>query len=192
MAYHNMPDGFCVPGQDSHCCPSKTGVSQKPCGVRLCCWMVETPQGMKERPVSVLASADSAGVVVLSICGVYRLITIDLRVHRKPTKGKGRASGGVDSPRQRRSRRSPGQDGAGFSGLTESEVDIDGTGPALRPLQLTVSADLSVLTALVEFDGQVELIQVTKLSGTYRTLARLQQHTWYLLVNRRASCATAQ
>ncbi|CAM9112102.1 unnamed protein product [Ectocarpus sp. 12 AP-2014] len=119
-------------------------------------------QGMKERPVSVLASADSAGVVVLSICGAYRLITIDLRAHRKPTKGKGRASGGgrVDSPRQRRSRRSPGQDGAGFSGLTENEVDFDGTGPALRPLQLTLSADLSVLTALVEFDGQVELIQV--------------------------------
>lgn len=118
--------------------------------------------------MSVLASADTGGVVVLSVCGAYRLITIDLRAHRKPAKGKGRASmsgrvspGKVDSPRQRRSRRSPGQDGAGLSGLRDSGGDIDGTGPGLRPLQLTLSADLSLLAALVEVDGHVELIQVT-------------------------------
>lgn len=116
---------------------------------------------MKERPVSVLASADAAGVVVLSICGAYRLITIDLKAHRKPAKGKGRASPGkVDSPRQRRSRRSPGKDGAGFSRLAEGDGDNDGMGPGLRPLQLSLSADLSLLTALVEVDGHVELIQV--------------------------------
>ena len=33
-------------------------------------------------------------------------------------------------------------------------------GPGLRPLQLALSADLSLLTALVEVDGHVELIQV--------------------------------
>eukprot|EP00903_Cladosiphon_okamuranus_P017455 g16077.t1 len=122
-------------------------------------------QGMKERPVSVLASADAAGVVVLSICGAYRLITIDLRTHRKPAKGKGLASmrgraspGNVDSPRQRRSRRSPGKDGAGFTGRAEGDGNHDAMG--LRPLQLTLSADLSLLTALVEVDGHVELIQV--------------------------------
>lgn len=122
---------------------------------------------MKERPVSVLASADAAGVVVLSICGAYRLITIDLRAHRKPAKGKGRASmggraspGKVDSPRQRRSRRSPGQDSTGCAGLAEGDGDNDIMGPGLRPLQLTLSADLSLMTALVEVDGHVELIQV--------------------------------
>lgn len=117
--------------------------------------------------MSVLASADTAGIVVLSVCGAYRLITIDLRAHRKRAKGKGRASmsgraspSKVDSPRQRRSRRSPGQDGPGFTGVNESDGDIDGTGPGLRPLQLTLNADLSLLTALVEVDGHVELIQV--------------------------------
>lgn len=112
---------------------------------------------------------------MLSVCGAYRLITIDLRAHRKPAKGKGRASAGgrvspgkVDSPRQRRYRRSPGQDGAGLSGLRDSDGDVDGTGPGLRPLQLTLSADLSLLAALVEVDGQVELIQVMayKYSGS--------------------------
>eukprot|EP00752_Nemacystus_decipiens_P013482 g11941.t1 len=124
-------------------------------------------QSMKERPVSVLASADAAGVVVLSICGAYRLITIDLRAHRKPAKSKERASmggraspGKVDSPRQRRSRRSPGQDCATFTSLAEGDGDNDIIGPGLRPLQLTLSADLSLLTALVEVDGHVELIQV--------------------------------
>lgn len=128
---------------------------------------VVLPQGMKERPVSVLASADTAGVVVLSICGAYRLITIDLRAHRKSAKGKGRASmggraspGKVDSPRQRRSRRSLGQESAGYTGLAEVDGGNDAMGPGLRPLQLTLSADLSLLTALVEVDGHVELIQV--------------------------------
>ena len=129
------------------------------------------PQGMKERPVSVLASADTAGVVVLSVCGAYRLITIDLRAHRKPAKGKGRTSLGgraspaKDSPRQRRSRRSSGPDSPGFSGVSETDGDIDGTGPGLRPLQLTLSADLSLLTALVEVDGHVELIQVMRFAN---------------------------
>ena len=126
---------------------------------------------MKERPVSVLASADASGVVVLSICGAYRLITIDLRAHRKPAKGRGRASTGgraspgkVDSsPRQRRSRRSPGQDGAGSAGLAESDGDNGAMGQGLRPLQLALSADLSLLTVLVEVDGHVELIQVITL-----------------------------
>lgn len=121
--------------------------------------------------MSVLASADAAGVVVLSVCGAYRLITIDLRAHRKPAKGKGRrvsmggraSPGKVDSPRRRPSRRSPGQDGAGFTGLAEGDGDLDGMGPGLRPLQLTLSADLSLLAALVEVDGHVELIQVMAL-----------------------------
>ena len=134
----------------------------------LCLRLVVLPQGMQERPVSVLASADATGVVVLSICGAYRLITIDLRSHRAiDEKGKGRGSVGsrpsppkADSPRQRRSRRSPGQDGVGFTGLAEGDGDGDTMGPGLRPLQLALSADLSLLTALVEVDGHVELIQV--------------------------------
>lgn len=138
-------------------------------------------QGMKDRPVSVLASADAGGVVVLSVCGAYRLITIDLRAHRKPAKGKGRASmggwvspGKVDSPRQRRSRRSPGQDSAGISGQRDSDGDFDGAGPLLRPLQLTLSADLSLLAALVEVDGYVELIQVTWRQTSVRAKAAQQ------------------
>lgn len=135
-----------------------------------CLRSVVLPQGMKERPVSVLASADAAGVVVLSICGAYRLITIDLRAHRAvDEKGKGRGSVGSrsspakpDSPRQRRSRRSPGQDGAGGAGLTESDGDGDGDGAeqGVRPLQLTLSSDLSLLSALIEVDGHIELVQV--------------------------------
>lgn len=121
---------------------------------------------MKERPVSVLASADATGVVVLSICGAYRLVTIDLRSHRAvDEKGKGRASvGSADSPRQRRSRRSPGQDGVGGAGLTESDGDGNGDGAeqGVRPLQLTLSSDLSLLSALIEVDGHIELVQVKK------------------------------
>lgn len=127
---------------------------------------------MKERPVSVLASADAAGVVVLSICGAYRLITIDLRSHRAaPEKGKGRGSVGswpsppkVNSPRQRRARRSPVQDAVGGVGVTESDGDGDGHGDdaeqGVRPLQLTLSSDLSLLSALIEVDGHIELVQV--------------------------------
>lgn len=139
-----------------------------------CLRLVELPQGMKERPVSVLASADAAGVVVLSICGAYRLITIDLRSHRTVAgKGKGGAFPGgrlspskVDSPRQRRPRRSSGLDTVGAAGSTESDGDADGAGPGVRPLQLTLSADLSLLSALVEVDGHIELIQVMLVGGT--------------------------
>ena len=136
----------------------------------LCLRLVVLPQGMQERPVSVLASADATGVVVLSICGAYRLITIDLRSHRAiDEKGKGRGSVGsrpsppkADSPRQRRSRRSPGQDGLGGAGLTESDGDGDGDGAeqGVRPLQLTLSSDLSLLSALIEVDGHIALVQV--------------------------------
>lgn len=123
---------------------------------------------MNERPVSVLASADASGVVVLSICGAYQLITIDLRSHRGrgQRKGKGRGSSGgrhtppkVDSPARRRSRTSPGQSPVAGVGAP-SDGDADGLGSAVRPLQLTLSADLSLLSALVDVDGQIELIQV--------------------------------
>lgn len=115
--------------------------------------------------MSVLASADAKGVVVLSICGAYRLITIDLRVHRtSSSKGKGRGSMGgrispsrVDSPGQRR-RRSPGHC---VAGMVDSDGDGDDLRPDVRPLQLTLSADLSLLSALVEVEGHVELIQAS-------------------------------
>lgn len=128
-------------------------------------------QGMRERPVSVLASADASGVVILSICGAYRLITIDLRAHRSSGDPKGKerspAAGGrsatpnADSPSKGRSRKShsPGSGTkAGAGAAKETSGDI--SGKALRPLQLTLSADLSLLSALVEVDGYIELIQV--------------------------------
>lgn len=130
-------------------------------------------QGIKERPVSVLASADTSGVVVLSVCGAYRLITIDLKSHKARTstpKGKGRASPGgrvspstLDSPVQGSKRRSSAQNRRSSVGwLLESGKDLDGMDqPVLRPLQLTLSADLSLLSAIVEVDGNIELIQVT-------------------------------
>lgn len=127
-------------------------------------------QGMRERPVSVLASADASGAVILSICGAYRLITIDLRAHRSgDPKGKGRspsagdrsATPKVDSPSKERSRKShsPGSGPKAGAGAAK-ETDGDILGKALRPLQLTLSADLSLLSALVEVDGHIELIQV--------------------------------
>lgn len=128
------------------------------------------PEGMKERPVSVLASADASGVVVLSICGAYRLITVNLRSHRAvSSKGKGRGSSSgrltppkADSPRHRRFRRSSGHgaSGSGAASLTESDGNGDVSGPGVRPLQLSLSADLSILSALVEVEGHIELIQV--------------------------------
>lgn len=130
-------------------------------------------QGIKERPVSVLASADTSGVVVLSVCGAYRLVTIDLKSHRTRTstpKGKGRASPGgrvspstVDSPVQASKRRSAQNRRSSVGWLLESGKDVDGMdqGTVLRPLQLTLSADLSLLSAIVEVDGNIELIQVT-------------------------------
>lgn len=132
---------------------------------------------MKERPVSVLASADAAGVVVLSICGAYRLITIDLRSHRAVSpKGKWRGFGTgrsvppkVDSPKQPSKRRSSTQQKRqGAGGLTEADGDVGNSGPGVRPLQLTLSADLSLLSALVEVDGHIELIQVAALTVTFK------------------------
>ena len=138
---------------------------------------------MKERPVSVLASADAAGVVVLSICGAYRLVTIDLRSHRPLDEiGKGRTLvGSADSPRQRRSRRSPGQDGVGGAGLTESDGDGDGDGAeqGVRPLQLTLSSDLSLLSALIEVDGHIELVQV-KENRCWREFGHCTRRLLYL------------
>lgn len=126
-------------------------------------------QGMKERPVSVLASADVSGVVVLSVCGAYRLVSIDLKAHRSgPQKGKGRGFLGgrsghkVDSPGQRRSRKTQAHGAGAATGgdETATEADDDGFGSGVRPLQLTLSADLSLLSALVEADGHIELVQV--------------------------------
>ena len=112
-------------------------------------------QGIKERPVSVLASCDSGGVVVLS-CGALKVMTIDLRCHRTsgPPKGKGKTSS--DSPVQGTRKRPPVQ-----HRRSGGDVNCTGTGPGLRPLQLTLSADLSLLSAIVEVDGHIELIQVT-------------------------------
>lgn len=125
--------------------------------------------------MSVLASADTSGVVVLSVCGAYRLVTIDLKRYRTRTstpkgKGKGRASPGgrvspstVDSPLQASKRRSAQNRRSSVGWLLESGKDVDGIdqGTMLRPLQLTLSSDLSLLSAIVEVDGNIELIQVT-------------------------------
>lgn len=125
--------------------------------------------------MSILASADASGLVVLSICGAYRLVTIDLKSHRGGgLKGRGRGSVGarhpypIDSPRQRRSRRTVGVGGGSGAGTmvgsgsgASSEADDDGAGAVVRPLQLTLSSDLSLLSALVEADGHIELVQVS-------------------------------
>lgn len=105
---------------------------------------------MRERPVSVLASADSSGIVVLSICGAYRLITIDLKAHRS----------GSSKGRSRKVQSLPGGEVKAGAGAASEAADGDASKEALRPLQLALSADLSLLSALVEVDGHVELIQV--------------------------------
>ncbi|CAM9529964.1 unnamed protein product [Choristocarpus tenellus] len=119
-------------------------------------------KGMKERPVSVLASADASGLVVLSVCGVYRLITIDLEEHRRPSdkKGNGKASDvNIYSPLQ--SRRSQQGQRLGGPGSAGNEVKRENQGVRrVRPLQLTLSADLGLLSALVEVEDSIELIQV--------------------------------
>lgn len=132
---------------------------------------------MRERPVSVLASVDASGVVVLSVCGAYRLITIDLRSHRSvtPTK-KGRSPAGgrcaspqVDSPSKRRHRKAqspgPGAKTAVGAGVPKL-ADGDAVG-AVRPLQLQLSSDLSLLSALVEVDGHIELVQASFMQKSY-------------------------
>lgn len=131
-------------------------------------------QGMRERPVSVLASADSSGIVVLSICGAYRLITIDLKAHRRGDsmrEGKSPIAGsrfptqvadGSSKGRSRKVQPSPGPEVKAGTGTASEAADGDVSGDALRPLQLALSADLSLLSALVEVDGHVELIQVCR------------------------------
>ncbi|CAM9121705.1 unnamed protein product [Discosporangium mesarthrocarpum] len=112
-------------------------------------------QGMRERPVSVLATADISGVVVLSICGAYQLTTIDLKHHRANnlTNVHSKTIGSLDTSKMvRQSHR-----GQELSANKERVVCSEG---GLQPLQLTLSADLGLLSALVQVDGAVELIQV--------------------------------
>lgn len=163
-------------------------------------------QSMGERPVSILASADASGIVVLLVCGAYRLLTIDLAAHRSGArKGKGRGSVGArsghagDSAVQRWTRSTAGPSGGSGRGSASdgggggvSGVDEDEASGGVRPLQLTLSSDASVLSALVEAEGHIELVQVS-VAGRSRSsvgisFAKTLAAIWGIDLKRHSAC----